>query len=253
MLLIHGIQTPALGLLPLTKTLRASFPDTHFVLFDLYGHGLSETPYAPHTPQLFYDLVDTLLDHLSWSSAHLVGYSFGGITAAGYAAARPNRVQSIALVAPAGLYRSALMKAEFLARDCADEAAARDWIMQLLEGGKPLVVPADWQERVARGELVAEAVREWEMKEHKGHAASVVAIFRDGGVMDSAEVFRKASATGVARVVVLGELDDVGGVEDFGEVGFEDVKVVKGVGHGVVRERVEEVALAVGGSWKGLK
>lgn len=161
-------------------------------------------------------------------------------------------MQSIALVAPAGLYRSSDIRAEFLARDCADEGAARDWIVRLLEGGNQLVVPTDWRERVGRGEVVAEAVREWEMREHKGHAASVVAIFRDGGVLDSAEVFRKASAAGVERLIVLGELDDVGGVKEFGDVGFEDVRVVKGVGHGVVRERAEEVADAIGEFWRAL-
>jgi len=251
-LLIHGIQTPAIGLLPLTRALRSSFPSTYFVVFDLYGHGLSDTPYVPHTPNLFHNLIDALLDRLNWTTAHLVGYSFGGITAAGYAATRPDQVQSIALVAPAGLYRSSDMRGEFLAHDCADEGAARDWILRLLEGGKELVVPVDWRERVAQGEVVAEALREWEMEEHQGHAASVVAIFRDGGVMDSAEVFRRASAAGVDRLVVLGELDDVGGVKEFGDVGFKDVSVVEGVGHGVVRERVEEVAEAIGEFWRVL-
>jgi len=251
-LLVHGIQTPAIGLLPLAQNLRNSFPCTHFILFDLYGHGLSETPYRPHTPDLFHGLIDTILDHLEWPAAHLVGYSFGGITAAGYAATRPTRVQSLALVTPAGLYRSTAMKAEMLVHDCTDEGAARDWILRLLEGGKPRVVPAGWRARVANGEVVAAAVREWEMQEHAGHAASVVAIFRDGGVMDSAAVFRQASATGVASLVVLGELDDVGGAQDFADVGFGNVKVVGGAGHDIVRERVREVGGAIGEFWKAV-
>ncbi|KAH3990094.1 hypothetical protein HBH68_025190 [Parastagonospora nodorum] len=154
-LLIHGIQTPAIGLLPLTRSLLAHFPNAHIVLFDHWGHGLSDTPLVPHVPGLFHGLIDDLLDHLSWASAHVVGYSFGGALAVGYAATRTSRVQSLALVAPAGLIR----RAGFDARRQAllavegerDESAARDFIINdVLEGGG-LVVPTDWEERVKRG------------------------------------------------------------------------------------------------------
>lgn len=65
-LFIHGVGTPALGILPLARSLQSSFPSSHFVLFDNYGHGLSDTPYVPHTPRLFQCLIDTLLDELNW-------------------------------------------------------------------------------------------------------------------------------------------------------------------------------------------
>ena len=165
-LLIHGVQTPALGLLPLIRNLQKISPHAHFVVVDLWGHGLSDTPLAPHDAALFHHLLDTLLDHLAWSSVHLIGYSFGGSLTAGYVTLRSSRLQSFTLVAPAGLIPLSMFSAEeqdiFLGND---EVAAKNWILGWLEGGD-LVVPTDWKERVAKGEVVAEAVREWEVREH---------------------------------------------------------------------------------------
>lgn len=254
-LFVHGIQTPALGMLPLAGALKASFPHAHLVLIDLWGHGLSDTPIAPHEPSLFHQLLDSLLDELKWSSAHLVGFSFGGALTVGYVASRPSRVQSFTLVAPAGLIRSADLTAEgqgYLRGG--DEVAVRNWVLQYLDGGNGAgaVVPTDWKERVGRGEVVAQAVREWQMREHAGHTASIVAVFRDGGVLDNDATFVEAVATGIPSLVVLGELDDVCNEDELRELGFEDVFVVPQVGHGVVREKVLEVTKFIGDFWAKL-
>ncbi|KAH7110828.1 Alpha/Beta hydrolase protein [Dendryphion nanum] len=248
-LFIHGVQTPALGMLPLARTLRTRFPQAHLVLVDLWGHGLSDTPVAPHEPKLFHGLIDSLLDHLSWPSAHLVGYSFGGALTVGYVASRPSRVQSFTLVAPAGLIRSSDYSSEELAYlHGEDQAAARKWVLNFLEGGE-LVVPADWEERVGKGEVVAEAVREWQMREHAGHVASVVAVVRDGGVMDNDATFLQAVQTKIPSLVVLGELDGVCNEKELKGLGFGSVVVVPRVGHAVVRERHSEVADSIRDFW----
>ena len=129
-----------------------------------------------------------------------------------------------------------------------DEVAARKWVLQLLEGGE-LVVPEDWKQRVEKGLVVAEAVREWQMREHLGHVASVVAIFRDGGVMDKHAEFAKAAGTGIPSLAVLGELDDLCSEQGLNQQGFTNVATVPQVGHGVVRERVPEVAALIRDFW----
>ncbi|KAF2223269.1 Alpha/Beta hydrolase protein [Elsinoe ampelina] len=250
-LLLHGVQTPAIGLIPLTRALRTSLPDAHFVLLDWWGHGLSSTPVQAHEPNLFVSQVDSLLSHLSWPSAHIVTFSFGCSAAASFTARHRERVLSLSLVAPAGLMRSASWGQE--ANEILDggkgEGAARDWALDFLEGGK-LIVPGDWQERVTRGEVVAEKVREWQMVEHKGHEGSVVAIFRDGGVSDKHHVFREVARQGTKTVVVLGEEDQVCSKKDVEEIGFKNVKVIDSVGHGVVRQKAEEVAIHIVDFWK---
>ncbi|KIL85988.1 hypothetical protein FAVG1_10957 [Fusarium avenaceum] len=248
-LLVHGVQTPALGMLPLARALEKSFPQSHLVLIDLWGHGLSDTPVLPHEPTLFHQLLDDLLDHLNWPTVHIVGFSFGGATTASYVASRLARVKSFAFVAPAGLLRSSNFTTEDLNCLRGDNATvARKWVLEFLEGGE-LVVPADWKQRVAKGEVVAEAVREWQMREHPGHTASVVGIVRDGGVMDSHAQFVKAAETGIPSVAVLGELDDLCSKEQLAEVGFANVFVVPQAGHGVVRDKVQDVATLITEFW----
>ncbi|CAI6332369.1 unnamed protein product [Periconia digitata] len=257
-LLLHGVQTPALGLLPLTRTLQSAFPSTHFVLLELWGHGLSDTPQAPHVPSLFHGLVDALLAQLDWHAAHLIGYSFGGALTASYAATRPEKVLSFTLVAPAGLIQSATtFSADEMVhlRGGGDEVAAGKWVVGWLEGEGGLVVPEGWEDRVASGEVVPEALREWQMREHQGHAASVVGIFRDGEVMDGDEVFGKAARTQIPSLVVLGELDSVCSEEQLRSLEFADVFVVKGAGHGVIRDKeveVEQVKGYIERFWKGI-
>lgn len=238
-------------MLPLARELKASFPSAHFVLVDLWGHGLSDTPVVAHEAGLFHELIDALLDHLQWPSAHLVGFSFGGSLTVGYTASRASRVQSFVLVAPAGLIKSASVSEAdqaHLRHDC-DEEAAHKWIVRWLEGGE-LVVPSDWKARVARGEVVAEAVREWQTLNHPGHTSSVVAIVRDGSVMDNHVNFKKAVATGVPGLVVLGEKDDLCTEQELRDLGFENVFVVPEAGHSVVRDRAAEVAGFTGDFWR---
>ena len=251
-LLVHGVQTPALGMLPLARILQTSFPRAHMVLVDLWGHGLSDTPVVPHNADLFHQLLDALLDRLGWSSAHLIGFSFGGSLTSGYVSRRPERIQRFTLVAPAGLLRSSDLSAEEQGHMRGeDESAASKWVLEWLEGGQ-LVVPADWRQRVDKGEVVAEAVREWQMRHHPGHSASVVAIVRDGGVFDTHAEFAKAARTGIPSLVVLGELDGLCTEQQLREHGFANVSVVPQVGHGVVRDRAQEVAALVTEFWTKL-
>ncbi|KAF4126099.1 alpha/beta hydrolase fold [Geosmithia morbida] len=250
-LFVHGIQTPALGMYPLAAELRKTHPGAELVLVDLWGHGLSDTPVLPHDPALFHGLIDALLDRLEWPSAHLVGYSMGAALSVGYTAGNAQRVRSLTLVAPAGMISSSLLSAEQRAHvslDCADEPAAERFIVGFLEGGER-VVPADWKDRVSRGEVVAEAVREWQALEHRGHSASVVAAFRDAGVMDAHDQFDKAAATGVATLAVLGETDVLSSARELGEHGLTNVRVIRGADHGVVRSEVPQVAAHISDFW----
>lgn len=251
---VHGVQTPAIGLQPLASALSSRFPRAHLVLLDLWGHGLSDTPFVAHEPTIFHSLIGALMGQLGWVDAHFIGYSFGGSTTASFAAAHPECVSSMVLVAPAGLLGSTQfneLQRSYLQGGEGLEDQARDWIVEFLEGGQ-LVIPPDWKARVRQGQVVAEAVREWELKEHEGHLASVVGIFRDGGVLDQHAVFAKAATKGIPSFAILGELDDLCSAQDLFDVGMRNVAVVPQVGHGVVRERVPEVTQLISDFWNTL-
>ncbi|KPM35927.1 Arylsulfatase [Neonectria ditissima] len=251
---VHGVQTPAIGLQPLASVLSSRFPYAHCVLLDLWGHGLTDTPFVAHDPALFHALLEALMTQLGWNDAHFVGYSFGGSLTATFAAAHPERVSSMVLVAPAGLLRSANfdeLQNTYLRGGEGLEEQAQAWILEWLEGG-PLIVPSDWRERVARGEVVAEAVKEWQLKEHAGHSASIVGVFRDGGALDKHAEFAEAAKKGIQGLCILGELDGVCSAQDLQDVGMRNVAILPQVGHGVVRQRVPEVAGLIEDFWNKL-
>ncbi|KAF2437975.1 alpha/beta-hydrolase [Karstenula rhodostoma CBS 690.94] len=250
-LLIHGVQTPALGLLPLVRALQKAFPQTHFVLFDHWGHGLSDTPFLPHEPSLFHGLIDALLDQLNWPTVHIIGYSFGGTLTPAYVVSHSTKVKSFTLVAPAGLMRLSYLSAEEQGhmRGGGDEDAARKWVHSWLEGGGELIVPGNWEESVSKGEIVAPAIKRWQLQKHAGHSASVVGILRDGGVFDNHDAFAEVARTGIPSLAVLGELDGIVDAQTLGDVGITNVEVVSGAGHGVVRGNVPEVAAAITAFW----
>jgi pimeloyl-ACP methyl ester carboxylesterase len=254
-LFVHGVQTSAIGLQPLASALSARFPHAKCVLVDLWGHGLTDTPFAAHDAALFHGLLESLYVHLGWENAHLVGYSFGSTVTASFAAAKPERVASVVLVAPAGFMRREQLFNElersYLRGGEGLEEPAKEWILDFLEGG-PLIVPSDWKERVDRGEVVAEAVRDWQNKNHEGHTASVVAIFRDGGVLDNNAEFAKVAKRGISNLYILGELDDVCSPQDIYEVGMQNIITVPQVGHGLVREKAGEVAKLIEDFWHKL-
>lgn len=79
------------------------FAKNHRVLaLDLPGFGASSRPDAPYTPPWYADVVADWMDHLGIEKATLVGHSMGGQIAMTLALAHPERVDHLALAAPAG-------------------------------------------------------------------------------------------------------------------------------------------------------
>ncbi|KAI2466001.1 alpha/beta-hydrolase [Annulohypoxylon bovei var. microspora] len=251
-LIIHGLNTSALGLLALVKELQALDPDAHIVLFDLWGHGLSSTPLVAHTPQIFHFQIFQVLGFLQWTRAHIVGYSFGASTAVRFALHNPWAALSVALLAPAGLCHKELWGEkvqELLDNSEGRQGKAIDAVLDWLEGG-PLVVPADWQERVNSGEAVAELLREWELQNHQGYPHSVLSMFREGGVSGCEDDFRQFAQLPLKKIGVVAELDIVCSKTQLTDLGFDDVQVVEKANHGFVRGATTgEVARIVHQFW----
>ncbi|PNS15291.1 Serine hydrolase-like protein [Sphaceloma murrayae] len=253
-LMVHGIQTPALGLVPLATCLQKTDPSARLVLVELFGHGLSDTPNRPHAPALFHKLLDQVLNALSWQSADIIGYSFGALTTAGYLARSAERIRTLVLIAPAGFYRANDLDSARLESE--DNRVVQEYVFELLEGPHP-VTPDDWRERSAAGELIPSGLRLWQKAEHGGHIVSVVSMFRDGGVLDSHEMYEQAGKrkdeTSTPVRVILGEEDDICSTSDFINRGFTDVHVIPEADHGVVRDKAAGVADLVASFWRSVQ
>jgi pimeloyl-ACP methyl ester carboxylesterase len=102
LVLVHGGALNSLTTWdPLVDALGGAFG---VLRFDSYGQGYSARPEARHDAALYVRQIDGLLAQAGVvEPIHLVGYSMGGLIAAEYAAHCPQRVASLALLAPAGL------------------------------------------------------------------------------------------------------------------------------------------------------
>ncbi|TQN69192.1 Serine hydrolase-like protein [Colletotrichum shisoi] len=109
-ILIHGITTSCMTLGPIAHALAAR--GCRVMLFDLFGRGFSDgVGDLPHDARLYTTQVLLALasSPLAWSgtsSIRVIGYSLGGAIAASFAAAFPHMVESLVLLAPAGLIRA---------------------------------------------------------------------------------------------------------------------------------------------------
>lgn len=250
-IIVHGANTPALGMLALAKELQALDPGAHIVLYDNWGHGLSSTPLVAHTPHVFHSQILQVLGYMGWTRAHFLGFSLGGATLMTFAVHNPWTVSSAVILAPAGL----LHREDFEPRMRAllddshgKESEAADVVLSWLEGG-PLVVPEDWQEQAKAGKAVAEALRDWEIQAHRGYPLSVLSLFRDGGVTGAEESIRAFAKLPLQKIGVLAEQDQVCNKTQLTDLGFHNVQVVKNEGHDFVRTVPAEVASIVHKFW----
>lgn len=97
LILLHGLADLALIWKSLGEYLA---PDYHIVAPDLRGHGESSKPEQGYTFKEIIDDLEALMEHLGWSSAHVLGHSWSGKLAAIWATKNPERFQSLILVDP---------------------------------------------------------------------------------------------------------------------------------------------------------
>ncbi|NNL72532.1 MAG: alpha/beta hydrolase [Silicimonas sp.] len=126
---VHGLSTPSYVFAATESALTTL--GYRVLTYDLYGRGFSANPPAAQGARFFNLQLDALLaDQRIEARVTLVGYSMGGAIAAAFAAASPDRVRALVLIAPAGL-----------------EPVYDDWIGRLWT----LPVLGDWATRVLGG------------------------------------------------------------------------------------------------------
>ncbi|GAB3467916.1 alpha/beta fold hydrolase [Massilia terrae] len=96
--LVHGFSVPDYAF----DATRSALAGAGFraISFDLYGRGWSDRPDVRYDRDLFAGELGELMDALHLQKARLVGLSMGGAVVGHFAAAHPERVQRLVLVAP---------------------------------------------------------------------------------------------------------------------------------------------------------
>jgi pimeloyl-ACP methyl ester carboxylesterase len=95
---LHGLGSAATSFGPLLTRVRPHA--RRVVALDLPGHGFSEAPRDPLTPEGLFGAVREALDTLVEEPMVLVGSSLGGGLALKYALKRPERIVGLALISP---------------------------------------------------------------------------------------------------------------------------------------------------------
>jgi pimeloyl-ACP methyl ester carboxylesterase len=99
---IHGLTTPSFVW---QSTARGLAEAGYRVLtYDLYGRGYSDRPMGRQDPAFFLQQLNNLLkDQKVTGDLAVIGYSMGGAIASLFAAARPDDIRQVVLLAPAGM------------------------------------------------------------------------------------------------------------------------------------------------------
>ncbi|HEV7922826.1 MAG TPA: alpha/beta fold hydrolase [Thermoanaerobaculia bacterium] len=92
------------------ETTRALAPHFQCVLHDFRGQLRSEKPPGPYSMSMHVEDLAALMDRLGIESAHLVGTSYGGEVGLMFAAAHPERVRSLSVIASVAKADDALRK-----------------------------------------------------------------------------------------------------------------------------------------------
>lgn len=104
--LLHGLSSSTAHFAPVLSRLRKRA--RRVVAIDYPGHGLSDDPTRPLTPDGLFEVTSAVLDHaLRDEPAVLVGNSLGGAVAVDYAIKRRASVRALVLLSPAGAPTSA--------------------------------------------------------------------------------------------------------------------------------------------------
>lgn len=97
--LVHGLLIDSLASFCFTLGPSFAAAGLDVIMYDQRGHGRSARPSTGYLIADFLDDLDALIDGLEvCAPVHLVGDSFGGTIAFGYAERRPERVASVVLV-----------------------------------------------------------------------------------------------------------------------------------------------------------
>lgn len=191
-----------------------------------------------------------------------MGFSQGGLTAVTFAEFYPSLVESLVLVAPAGLKRKSNLSTwerfvQWGGWGWGWEDISARHLFDLLGPGP---VEQNWEVKFKEKGLEAiprNAVQIWEKEKHAGHVASVISFYRYGGLYDSHQSYRNVANGDIPTMALLGESDAFFVadymINEFNLVGWRGkVEVIKGVGHGVVSEKTKEVEERLLGFWDGL-
>ncbi|NQV14439.1 alpha/beta hydrolase [bacterium] len=99
---LHGQASDLLNFDPVFSLFDSEF---RVIAVDYPGFGKSDKPEISFSEDFMVDMLDSLFEVTNIESATLIGHSYGGYISMLYGSARPDRVNSMVLISPAGIQK----------------------------------------------------------------------------------------------------------------------------------------------------
>lgn len=236
---IHGTSASLHTWEPLIESLGGRY---RLVSLDLPGHGLTgENLRRDYSREAMVSSIWTLLDHLNISSATMVGNSLGGSIAWASALDKPERVNSLILLAPSGAPRTTASKSNIGFKIL--KTSLGQALMKKISPRS--IIEASLLQTVVVPEIVTDEMvdRYWELLRLSGNRQAMIDL---ANTPRDKHAWKRFSSIAAPTLIIWGEEDPVLPVTMV--VTFdreiENVRVIrlKDVGHIPMEEAVEEVS-----------
>ena len=197
--LVHGFSVP----LFLWDPTFAALVDAGFrvLRYDLFGRGYSDRPDTTYNQALYDRQLNELLDALGFTApVNLVGLSMGGAIAVGFTAQHPERVRTLALLAPAG-FPSPASRAFWMVR----LPGLGEWLFDRF--GEKLIVGG-----LAKDFRVREKAQELEAQyrvqmQYRGFKRALLSTLRHGPISTMANAYRMVGKQACPVLLIWGRDD----------------------------------------------
>jgi pimeloyl-ACP methyl ester carboxylesterase len=227
---IHGIATPS----PLWEALAAGLAGTGYrvLVYDLYGRGFSEAVPGRQDQAFFLrQLEDLLADQGLAEDLTLLGYSMGGVIATAFAAARPERMKRLILLAPAGIEVAEDRRTRF----CREIPLLGDWLWAVTAPAGLRAAAARTRAEGSEVEGIAE-VQEAELA-RRGFLSAVLSSRRHTLMLRQEAAHRAIGLAAIPVVALWGERDRLIPLRGLGTLAAWNrtarQEVIPGAGHGL--------------------
>lgn len=231
---IHGLTSSSYVWDDLAS--RLSLMGFRVLRYDLYGRGFSDRPGGAQDRTFFLSQLDELLESQGLTGdLTLFGYSMGGSIAACFAAAHPERVDRLVLLAPAGLGVTAGPLAEFARRT----PVVGDWLMRIMGG---------WNiRRTTRASAADPEIAQQQINEtrYRGFLPAVLSSQRHMLAEDLSTEHRAIATADIPVLAVWGDRDTAIPLSAVGRLAEQNraarQEVIKGATHGLPHTHAAQI------------
>lgn len=236
---IHGTSASLHTWEPLISQLGSGY---RFVSLDLPGHGLTGVnPERDYSRKTMVNAIWAVMDHLGIEQASLIGNSLGGAIAWASALDKPQRVNSLVLIAPSGAPRQKISQSNIGFKILQTKAGQ----MLMKKVSPRFIIKKSLLQTVAKPEIVSEPMvdRYWELLRMQGNRQAMIDL---ANTPRNTDAWKRLKTIDHPSLVIWGDADGLLPVEMSTvferELSNVEIQRLKNIGHLPMEEAVSDVS-----------